>query len=82
MKKMKTKIYKNQNVNETIKNNKLIDFSGNMNIVDLNKLNDLRTEILFSGEVYRDKSWGNLNDWNRLNKLYLKHNQPILIKVK
>tara|TARA_B100000780_G_scaffold260011_1_gene211420 strand:- start:7418 stop:7726 length:309 start_codon:yes stop_codon:yes gene_type:complete len=72
---MKTKIYTKQNVNETIENNKLIDFSGNMNIDDLNKLNELRIEILFSGEVYKDKSWENLDDWNRLNKIYNQFNK-------
>ena len=67
---MKTKIYTKKNVNETIENNKVIDKSGKMNIDDLNKLNDLREEIMLCGEVYNDKNWESLDDWNRLCEIY------------
>jgi len=67
---MKTKIYTKKNVNETIENNKVIDKSGKMNIDDLNKLNDLREEIMLCGEIYNDKNWKSIDEWNRLCEIY------------
>jgi hypothetical protein len=49
-----------------MKTNKVIDKSGKMNIDDLNKLNDLREEIRLCGEVYNDKNWKSIDEWNRL----------------
>ena len=53
-----------------MKTNKVIDKSGKMNIDDLNRLNDLREEIRLCGEVYNDKNWKSINEWNRLCEIY------------
>ena len=53
-----------------MKTNKLIDKSGNMDIDDLNRLNDLREEIRLCGEIFNDKNWESIDEWNRLCEIY------------